>query len=180
MVTPPTNQRGNLDLMASAPPGISLTQDNANYPWGNPPKHSDPDQAMTAAIDSLETPDTKANLLKLLFAGVSVESLIEGFVYSGFESGKFSLDTGLLIKGPLGLYIADIAEEEGVPYRLFENENALDEDELDDHHVLKIMKTNNPSMFQLLQEKARKAIRDGKTLPKDIDKAKGFIEKENE
>ena len=180
MALPTTDERANLDLLASAPPGISLTQTNTNYPWGNPPRHSDPDKAMTAAIDSLEMPDTRANLLKLLFAGVSIESLIEGFIYAGFESGKFSLDTGLLIKGPLGLYMANMAEEEGVPYRLFENEDALDKDELDDAHVLKIMKTNNPAMFQLLQEKASKAIRDGKVLPKDVDQAKGFIERGDE
>jgi hypothetical protein len=115
-----------------------------------------------------------------LFAGVSIESLIEGFIYSGFESGKFSLDTGLLIKGPLGLYMANMAEEEGVPYRLFENEDVFDEDELDDAHVLKVMKMNNPSMFQLLQKKAREAVRKGKVLPKNVDQAKGFIERESE
>ena len=82
--------------------------------------------------------------------------------------------------GPLGLYMANMAEEEGVPYRLFENEDALNKDELDDKHVLKVMKLNNPSMFQLLQEKARKALRDGKVLPEDVDQAKGFIERGDE
>tara|TARA_R100001086_G_C11831467_1_gene256723 strand:+ start:1272 stop:1808 length:537 start_codon:yes stop_codon:yes gene_type:complete len=177
MALPTTDQKAALDLLATAPPGISLTQENTNYPWGNPPKHSDPDKAMTAAIDSLENPTTKANLLKLLFAGVSIESLIEGFIHVGFETGKFSLDTGLLIKGPLGLYLANLAEEEGVPYRLFENENAIEEDDLDDAHVLKIMKMNNPAMFQVLQNKVNQSLRQGKKLPKDVDK--GFVNKES-
>ena len=71
------------------------------------------------------------------------------------------------MKGPLGLYIASIAEDEGIPYRLFENENAFEEEELDDEHVLRIMKMNNPSMFKLLQQRTREAIREGKKIPDD-------------
>tara|TARA_B100000073_G_scaffold126879_1_gene103861 strand:+ start:1983 stop:2519 length:537 start_codon:yes stop_codon:yes gene_type:complete len=174
MALPTTDERGQLDMFSAAPPGISLTQDNTKYPWGNPPKHSDPNDAMDAAVTSLGDPTIKDNMLKLLFAGVSVESLIEGFIYSGFESGKFSLDTGLLMKGPLGLYIASIAEDEGIPYRLFENENAFEKEELDDEHVLRIMKMNNPSMFKLLQQRTREAIREGKKIPDD----ESFIDQE--
>ena len=165
MALPTTEEKSQVDMFAAAPPGISLTQDNTKYPWGNPPKHSDPDDAMDAAIASLEDPVIRENMLKLLFAGVSVESLIEGFVYSGFESGKFSLDTGLLMKGPLGMYIANIADEQGVPFRLFENENVFEEEEINDEHVLRVMKSNNPSMFKLLQERTREAIREGKKVP---------------
>ena len=58
-------------------------------------------------------PVNKENMLKLLLAGVSVESLIEGWVYAGFESGEYSLDTALLLKGPLAIVMANMAEEEG-------------------------------------------------------------------
>tara|TARA_R100000988_G_C3989196_1_gene161626 strand:+ start:762 stop:1310 length:549 start_codon:yes stop_codon:yes gene_type:complete len=161
-------EQQNLDMLAAPPAGISLTQDNTKYPWGKPPKHANPDDAMTTALDSLENPVTRENLLKMLLAGVSVESLVEGFIYSGFESGKFSLDTGLLMKAPLGLYIANIAEEEEVPYRLLENEDSLEEDKLDDVHVLKIMKQNNPRMFEFLKEKANEEIRmGGKPMEED-------------
>ena len=69
------------------------------------------------------------------------------------------------MKGPLGMYIASIADEQGVPFRLFENENVFEEEEIDDEHVLKVMKSNNPSMFKLLQERTREAIREGKKVP---------------
>jgi len=154
-------EQKKFDLLAPAPAGISLTEENRNYPWGNPPKYSDPNQAMDAAIRSLETPSTRSNLIKMVMAGVSIESLIEGFIYAGFESGKFSLDTGLLMKPSLALYLASIAEEEEMPYRMFESDEPLEEDEIDDVHVLKIMKKNNPRMFEFVKEKVNEEIRAG-------------------
>tara|TARA_Y100001951_G_scaffold105335_1_gene122037 strand:+ start:259 stop:780 length:522 start_codon:yes stop_codon:yes gene_type:complete len=161
-------EQGKFDLLAPAPAGISLTEDNRNYPWGNPPKYADPNKAMDAAINSLESPVTRTNLVKSLMAGISVESLVEGFIYAGFESGKFSLDTALIMKPSLALYLASIAEEEEIPYRFFESDIPLDEDEIDDTHMLKIMKKNNPRMFQFIKEKVNEEIRTG-GQPQELD-----------
>ena len=49
--------------------------------------------------------------------------------------------------------------------RKSKNENVFEEEEIDDEHVLKVMKSNNPSMFKLLQERTREAIREGKKVP---------------
>ena len=145
--------------------------DKANIPIpifnpANPPillivKESDPDKLLTKSLDALEKPVNKENMLKLLLAGVSVESLIEGWVYAGFESGEYSLDTALLLKGPLAIVMANMAEEEGVPYRLFENDDELDQDEIPDENILRIMKRNNPNMYAVLNEEVNKVIRMG-------------------
>jgi hypothetical protein len=170
---PTTSQRSNIDPFASPPAGISLAQDNTKYPWGNPAKYANPDDAMTAALDSLERPSNKTNLIKLLFAGVSVESLVEGYVYEGFESGRFSVNTGLLMKAPLAMYLANIAEEEGIPYRLFESDNPLKENEISDKNMLSVMKKNNPAMFSFLREKLSETARMGVNKPED---PAGFIQ----
>ena len=160
MLKPTSTERGqDVDMMAQPPAGISLTQDNSKFPWGNPPKESDSNKILSKAIDSLEQPKIKNSFLKLLLAGLSIESLVEGWVYSGFESGEFSLDAGLLVKSPLALYMASVAEEEGIPYRIFENEDAFDQGEIDDVSVLKLMKKNNPNMFNFLNEKLNETIR---------------------
>tara|TARA_R100001126_G_C4887122_1_gene183156 strand:+ start:927 stop:1505 length:579 start_codon:yes stop_codon:yes gene_type:complete len=162
MAIPTSTQRGeNLDMLAVAPAGISLTKDNANFPWGNPPREADPNKVLTKSLDALDNPTNKDNMLKLLLAGVSVESLIEGWVYAGFESGEYSLDTALLLKAPLATYMANMAEEEGVPYRLFENEKALQEDEIPDETILRVMKQNNPNMYSFINEEVNKVIRMG-------------------
>ena len=167
----------DFDMMAAPPPGHSLTQENTNSPWGNPPKHANPEVAMQKAIDSLDEPTTKENLMNLLLAGVSVESLIEGFVYTGFEQGTFSLDSGLLMKGPLALYIASMAEDKGLPYRFFENDDALTENEISDKEILTIMKKNNPNMYASMREELNKMMRlEGAT--KEV-ADKGFLSFEN-
>ena len=65
------------------------------------------------------------------------------------------------MKPSLALYIAGIAEEEEMPYRMFESDKPLEEDEIGDVHVLKIMKKNNPRMFEFIKEKVNEEIRTG-------------------
>ena len=172
---PTTKQRSNIDPFGLPPAGISLAQDNTKYPWGNPAKFANPDDAMTAALDSLEKPTNKINLEKLLMAGISVESLVEGYIYEGFESGRFSVNTGLLMKAPLAMYIANIAEEQEIPYILFESDTALTEDEIPDEKMLTLMKRNNPTMFQFLREKLGETARMGIEQMGKPKEDKGFI-----
>ena len=60
-----------------------------------------------------------SRLVKLLLAGVSVEVIVEGYLFQAFQEGRFTPDVGLLIKAPLAFYIASIAEDANIPYRFF-------------------------------------------------------------
>jgi hypothetical protein len=154
------------DRFAVAPPGHSLTNDNQQWAWGQPPKHVDPEAILEQAVAQLSQKKVKGELMKLLIIGASVESLVEGFVFQGFQEGKFTPDVGQLLKGPLSMVIASMAEDEGIPYRLFENDNALEADEMDDETFFRMMKQNNPSMFAYVNEQINEAIRKGYT-PKE-------------
>mgnify|MGYP003115338230 CR=1 FL=1 len=151
----------NIDQFAYAPPGHSLTQDNSRWPWGKPPRDADPEVALERAIAGLKKPKVRGELMKLLMVGVSVEVLVEGFLLQGFQEGKFTPDVAVLIKPALGLFIADMAEDEDVPYRLFENDDAMDEGEMDDETFFRMMKENNPRMFEFVNEKVNAQIRAG-------------------
>ena len=162
-IMPPVGSIEAKDPFAVAPPGHSLTEDNSKWAWGQPPQQVDPDVVLQNAIDSLKTPRVKDELLKLLMVGASVEVLVEGYILQGFQDGKFTPDIGLLIKGPLTLYIANIAEEQNIPYRLFENANALEEGKMGDETFFKMMKQNNPDMFNYVKETINEGIRRGMT-----------------
>lgn len=151
------------DSFSAAPPGISLTDYNSKWPWGRPAEIVDPDEALDRAIESIIEPKNKQELFKLLMVGVSVEVLVEGMLFQGFRDGKYTPDVGLLIKGPLGIIIADMAEEEGIPYRLFENDNTLEAGEMDDETFARMMKDNNPQMFEYVRENLNAALRAGNT-----------------
>ena len=150
------------DPFAKPPPGISLTSDNKKWAWGNPPENTDPRVIIEEATARLDDPRFREDMMKLLMAGVSVEHLVETWVIDGFESGKFTLDAGMLAKGPLGLYIAYVAEQEDVGYRMFERDDVINKDRVDDESFFKLMKDNNPMMFGALKEELNNTLRKGK------------------
>lgn len=177
------------DPFAAAPPGISLTVENQNWPWGNPPQEVDVDIILEDATHKLDTDDVfRDEMFKLLVAGVSVEHIVEAWVMNGFETGKFTLDAGLLAKGPLSVYIAYTAEQYDVPYRMFEQEDPTAGDRMDNKEYLRLLKSNNPKMFNSIREELNKRIRDGYQKADEISKrpatpapiAEGFMNDEEE
>ena len=167
----------NIDPFAAPPPGHSLTQDNSRWAWGQAPKNADPDVALDEVVERLSKPKTKQEMMKLLIVGISVEVIVEGIIVQGFQDGSFSLDTGLLMKPALGILIADMAEEEGIPYRLFEKDDPESKDTMDDETFLRMMKDNNPQMFSYIQESVNAAIRAGSTPQEPEDR--GFLSAED-
>jgi hypothetical protein len=163
------------DDFSAAPPGYGLTLDNEQWAWGKPPQQVNPDVVLEQAIATLKKPRIKSEMVKLLMVGASVEALVEGYIFQGFQEGKFNPDVGLLIKGPLALYIANMAEEEGVPYRFFENDNVMEKNEMDDRTFFTMMKQNNPAMFAYIKENLNEGIRKG-MRPMDMeDSDEGFM-----
>ena len=149
------------DDFAMAPPGYGLTSDNQRWPWGQPPRDSDPSVVLDRAIAAVSETAAKREMFKLLTVGVSVEVIVEGYIFQGFSDGKFSPDVGLLIKGPLGIAIAGMADKEGIPYRLFENDDQLERNEMDDETFFRMMKKNNPTMFAYISEQINEGLREG-------------------
>jgi|TARA_R110002072_G_scaffold240075_1_gene398160 hypothetical protein len=149
------------DPLAMAPAGYGLTVENERWPWGQPPREVNPEVALKAAIDSLEIRQTRDEMMKLLMVGASVEALVEGYIFQAFQEGRFMPDVGLMIKGPLAMYIANMAEENSVPYRFFENDDALTEGEMDDTTFFAMMQENNPAMFAYVAETLNEGIRKG-------------------
>ena len=149
------------DPFAKAPPGYSLTKVNSQWNWGKPPLDVDPEIVLEKAIQSLRKPRVKEQMLKLMIGGVSIEVMIEGYILQGFHEGRFTPDVGLLIKPPLAIFMANMAEEEGIPYRMFENKDAGQMNQMSDKKFFSLIKRNNPRMFEFIQENINQAIREG-------------------
>ena len=159
------------DPFNKAPPGYSLTVDNGNFPFGRPPQDVDPEVVLEKALAFFDSPLNKDRFRKLLIAGLSIETLVEGFVIGGFQEGKFPIEVGMLLKAPLGLYMANMAEEEMLPYKLFENKE-----------FLTLMKNNNPTMFGHLREALNAEIRAGNSPIKESEQTEvaGFLKQEGD
>ena len=91
--------------------------------------------------------------------GASIESLVED-IYSKVFRRRLNPDVGLLIT-PLAMYIANMAEEESIPYRFFENDDELTKDEMSDETFFTMLKENNPGLFWLVREQINEGIRQG-------------------
>ena len=52
------------DSYSAPPPGHSLTEDNSKWAWGKPPREVEPELVLEQALDSLEKPAIKEELLK--------------------------------------------------------------------------------------------------------------------
>lgn len=170
-------RRGSIearDTFAAAPPGISLTTDNQNWPWGNPPEEVDVNAILEKATAKIDEDEVfRDELFKLLFAGVSVEHIVETWVIDGFENGRFSLDAGLLAKGPLGVYIAYTAEQYDVPYRMFEQDDPQAARRMDNKDYMQLLKANNPAMFATLKESLNEAVRMGRDAIEKAEREQG-------
>ena len=106
-------------------------------------------------------------MTKLLLTGVSVETMVEGYILQGFHEGRFTPDVGLLIKPALATVIAGMAEEDRIPYRMFENKDAGEEGKMDDKTFFRMLKRNNPSMFSFIKENINETIREGNKPPEE-------------
>lgn len=151
----PTNRSGNpipADPLNRPVPGWSLTQPKGKWPWDKPPVHSDPDEVIEKLIDNMEAPKTREQIIKLMFAGISIEELVNTVGMMGFAEGQFNPDVAELIKGPLAIYLMGLADENDVPVRVFANEEKLRREEagMDDATILEIMRERNPEFAEFV------------------------------
>lgn len=141
----------NDDRFMKPVPGYSLTQPKGKFPWDSPPEMTDPDQVVTSLIDNLEKPHVQERMVKLMYAGVSIEEITHAVSMAGFMEGKFSVDVGELIKGPVAIYLMGVAEDNDIPVKVHANEEKLKrerEGDMDDMTLLEMMKRRNPDFHE--------------------------------
>jgi len=143
----------------SSIPGFGMTQPKGKWAWENPPQFSDPNDAIDAIVEKFDENTTKANLEKLLLAGISVEEIINITVMNGFTEGKFNPDVAELIKPALAVKLLTMAQEKDIPVRMFVDD--VDSGEMEDEQLFRIMQERNPTMFKELSEKINEQIRMG-------------------
>ena len=143
----------------SAVPGTGMNDPKGKWAWEQPPKITDPDQAVDAGMDKFEEEPNKTNVLKLMVAGVSIEEMVNITVFNAFSEGTFTPDVAEIIKPALVVGLVQLASEENVPFRMFSDPE--ENQEMDDTEVFRIMKERNPQVFRGIKEDLNKKIREG-------------------
>ena len=162
-----------LDLLLSSPnsntpdamtalgaiPGTGMNDPKGKWAWEQPPKITDPDEAVDAVMDQFEEEPNKTNVLKLMVAGVSIEELVNITVFNAFSEGAFTPDVAEIIKPALVVGLVQLAGEQNVPFRMFSD--PVENQEMDDKEVFRILKERNPQVFRGIKEDLNRKIREG-------------------
>lgn len=151
-----------MDRFNRAPPGYSLTQQRKKWPWENPPRFSRPDEAVDFIIDNLEKEDVEQHYVEIMFAGISIEEIVNGMVSVGFANGLFSPDVAEIIKAPLAFYLMGVANKYDVPAKVFKTRDGMPPrvKQNKDSTLLNIMRVRNPEVYKAMFELKDQQIHD--------------------
>lgn len=148
-------------------PGASLTNDpDKPYPWEQPPKFANPREALDDMYYMLSQPEVAKDVATGLSNGLSVMDLTSLFIFTGFVSGKFTPDVGLLISEPTAYFIMGLGEMANIEYKIEDDDTDLDEF-LEEDFSAKLMEANNMERLKQLGNKNNISKDD---IPADIQK----------
>tara|TARA_R110000765_G_scaffold366524_2_gene456662 strand:+ start:3103 stop:3657 length:555 start_codon:yes stop_codon:yes gene_type:complete len=141
-----TSNPSDIDILARPIPGQSLTDTAGGKPYEKPPSIVSPKQAFDIVSESLEEPSAYTNIISLLDAGISAETLASAVTLKMFSEGVFTPDIAEIIKPPLTAFITDMGVEEGIEDLRVVNE--IPDDGMGTEDSLHMMQQINPKKFQ--------------------------------
>tara|TARA_R110000824_G_scaffold71595_2_gene183020 strand:+ start:2172 stop:2681 length:510 start_codon:yes stop_codon:yes gene_type:complete len=126
------------EMMLNQPvPGEAMASELGKYPFDNPPLIVSPGEALQYLLDSYLSNNTAEEILKLIIAGVTLESLVNLFVKMGFMEGIFTVDVAEIIKPALLLHLLADARDAGVKDIRIMNDSNMPEISPEDFMVIK-------------------------------------------
>lgn len=100
----------NLDPFSAPVPGHSLTLPQGGSTYEAPPQFANPQDACEYVFDEIVKPRNSSRLVMLLRSGVTCEFIARTMVFTGFQSGKWTPDVGMLIARPVLYMVVAVAQ----------------------------------------------------------------------
>tara|TARA_R110002020_G_scaffold475337_1_gene709656 strand:+ start:3420 stop:4088 length:669 start_codon:yes stop_codon:yes gene_type:complete len=133
-------------------PGQSLTDEQGKWGWERPPRFANPEEAFDYVLTQIErTEEGKEEYRKFMLAGIPIESVVNTICFGGFTEGFWTADMCELLKFPLTLYFINMAQEEEIPAKMFNESSVRQKTEntgMDMETLFKLMKENNPDLHE--------------------------------
>ena len=112
----------------------------------------------------------------MLFIGATIEDVVNTLALLAFSEGKVTPDAAELAKLPLAALIAEMAEEENIPFKVF-SKTPQDTDAEETHNKLVLMNQVNPKLFEEINSGLKEqAIQD---KAEGEESKKSFLKMEN-
>lgn len=145
-------QQGLPSNFARSVPGQSLTQPPGKYQWEKPARISSVEDALPKIMKSLNQPTTMKNIIMLIDAGVSIESIVRGITFNGFVEGEWTPDVAEMLNPILLLEVLTIANYAGLDD--IRTVNSYPDDEIKSSKILEIMRELNPKKYERRRDEA--------------------------
>jgi hypothetical protein len=110
---PPEYDAGNL----SGPiPGMSLTSEQGNRPWENPPQIVTVEDAIEFYSEKLLDPEKQDMVIETLELDISVESIADMLTTSAVMDGIHTIDISVLVTPVIQEMVRYVADTNGISY----------------------------------------------------------------
>ena len=139
MVKPIQGDQLGIDPLDRAVPGQSLTSSPKDWAWEKPPVYETPKEAIDTIVAKLNEESAYNQMMDMLYAGVSIESLVNTLTFVGFMNGLWRPDVAEGAKIPLFFWIMAQAAKSGLRPRLYNN---LRKTDIDTNRIMKTMQPN--------------------------------------
>ena len=147
-------EQGMPSHFARSVPGQSLTQPLGKYQWEKPSRIIDVDDALPKVMLSLNQPSNMKNLIALIDAGVSIESVVRSITFNGFVEGQWTPDVAEMLNPILTLEVLAMARDAGIED--IRTLNSYPDNEIKTSKALEIMRELNPRKYERRREEAMK------------------------
>ena len=97
-------------------PGENYTSDTRNYPWHRPPDLTDYDEIVEHILETISDEYVMPAVMSTLAAGATLASVVDYLLLTNIGKGKFPIDMGILVAGPVARYLQIMADDFGVDY----------------------------------------------------------------
>jgi hypothetical protein len=99
-------------------PGENFTSDTRSYPWHQPPKYTTLTPALDYLSKKLSDTATAKQLVSFVETKLPLYKISQIIIMEGMANGKWTLDLGLLMAGPVTKLIEIVCSVYGVEYDL--------------------------------------------------------------
>lgn len=107
-------------------PGENYTSDTRNYPWHQPPEFADISEALDKMSVTLTTPKIARPIMAFAEAGFPLVNISMMIVMQGLSEGKWTMDMGILLAGPITKIIEIMCDSYDIKYTLgFEEDDSF-------------------------------------------------------
>ena len=155
----------NSDPFSAPTPGQSLTDEPGKWQWEQPSLDSDPEKAYEKLVKTIKSPIVEETIGKLLYVGVTVETIVNGLSLKLFSEGMYSPDVAELLKPALAGHIIRIGNEAGVTPKIL---NEFPKPAMSDKETLELLRNGNKKEYVKIMEKAHKKDKEFIEKNKDV------------